>query len=142
MPQHKYKRSRHRNRTMRGGFLDSLTNTFSGWGSSISQGASNLWGQTKKATSSLTGSNPSYTSSSYTPSYTPPPTSTTVSTPSSPSSMGGKRRRMRGGFKDNTPNTGIAVHAAPFSGKTAQPQTMVGGKTKRHKKRSRKTRRR
>ena len=38
---------------------------------------------------------------------------------------------MRGGFKDNTPTTGLAAHAAPFSGPTAQPQTIVGGRTRR-----------
>ena len=48
---------------------------------------------------------------------------------------GGKTRkhRMRGGFKDNTPTTGLAVHAASFSGKTAQPHTLVGGRTRRHR---------
>jgi hypothetical protein len=51
--------------------------------------------------------------------------------------MGGKKkskRRMRGGFKDNTPTTGLAYHASPFSGSTAQPRNMVGGKTRRRRK--------
>jgi hypothetical protein len=52
---------------------------------------------------------------------------------------------MRGGFKDNTPTTGIAVHAASISDvKTAQPHKLVGGKTKRNyksKTRRNKTRR-
>jgi hypothetical protein len=111
---------------MKGGFLDNLSTTLSGWGSSISQGASGLWQKTKSATSSLTGSTPT-TTTSY-------PTSTQAS--STPSGiMGGRtrRRRIRGGFKDNTPTTGLATHAAPFSGKTAQPHNMVGGKTRRRK---------
>jgi hypothetical protein len=107
---------RRRNRTMKGGFLDSLSNTLSGWGSSFSQGASSMWEKTK---SSVTGSTPS----------------TSYQTPSYSSTFGGRRSRrrhhMRGGFKDNTPATGIAVNAASFSGKTAEPQTIVGGRTRR-----------
>jgi hypothetical protein len=38
---------------------------------------------------------------------------------------------MKGGFKDNTPTTGLAVYAAPFSGSTAQPHNWVGGRTKK-----------
>jgi hypothetical protein len=47
--------------------------------------------------------------------------------------MGGRtrRRRMKGGFKVNTPTTGLASHAAPFSGPTAQPHNWVGGRTRR-----------
>jgi len=40
-------------------------------------------------------------------------------------------RRMKGGFNDNTPTSGLAAHAAPFSGVTAKPHTLVGGKTRR-----------
>ena len=93
------RRHKHRRRTMKGGFLDDLSNTLSGWGSSLSQGASSMWEKTKNTTSSLTGSTPSYGTSSYnTPSYTNAPMTT--------STFGGKHsrriRRMRGGFKDNT----------------------------------------
>ena len=130
------RRHRHRRRTMKGGFLDNLSSTLSGWGSSLSQGASSIWEKTKNATSNLTGSTPSYGSSSYnTPSYT--------SAPMSSSTYGGKhsrrRRHMRGGFKDNTPTTGLALHAAPISGiSTAKAHNWVGGRTRR---RGRKTRR-
>ena len=57
---------------------------------------------------------------------------------------GGKKRRrksrkMRGGnFTDNTPTTGLAFHAAPFSGETARPNTWVGGKTRKRRKSCRK----
>lgn len=132
---------KHKNRTMKGGFWNSLT-----------QGFSDAWEKTKKATtdaySSATGS-PSSTYSPPTPTttYSPPTTTTTYSQPTSTAStgyMGGKtkRRRMRGGFKDNTPTTGLANHAAPFSGKTAQPHNWVGGKTKRRKHRHSKSYRR
>ena len=81
---------KHRHRTMKGGFLDSLT-----------QGLSDAWSSTKKATSdaynSATGS--STDSSSYTPSTTtyPPPST------SSSGYMGGrkrtrKHRKMRAGM--------------------------------------------
>lgn len=117
---------RHRHMKMRGGFLDSL----SAW-------ATNAWNKTKSAT----GFGDSYSSSSYaqpssnytatsSPSFTP-------STPSTPSTTGygGKRtRKMRGGIRGYTPTSGLAAHGAPFSGPTAKPHTMVGGKTRRQKK--------
>jgi hypothetical protein len=112
----------------------SIGSTLSGWGSSISQGASNAWNKTKSATTSAydsasgdtgdygssTSANDSYTGA--TPSYNSSP-------------YGGRRkksRKMRGGFKDNTPTTGIAAHASPISDiKSAQPHNWVGGKTKK-----------
>ena len=119
---------------MKGGFLDYLNDA---------------WEKTKKATtgaynkSGLTGTAPT----TYTPPPAPttpttlPPTTptnpTTPSTPTTPSAYGGKtrrrrrRRHMKGGFKDNTPTTGLAVYAAPFSGSTAQPHNWVGGRTKK-----------
>ena len=134
MPQRHRQRQRHRNRTMKGGFLDDFSNTLSSWGSSISRGASSMWAKTK---SSLTGS-PSYNSynsyNSYTPSssynqttsYTP---SSTYQSPMNTSTYGGKhtrRRKHRGG--------GIASNASPVSNiKTAQPHNLVGGKTRRRK---------
>lgn len=124
------KRHRSRHRTMKGGFLETLSE----WGSSISQGASDLWKKTKDTTtSSMTtssSSNPTY----QTPTYQTPTTSTTTM------GYGGrrrrtKRRRMRGGFEDNTPVTGLSANAASFSG----PSAHVGGRTRRRHRR--KTRR-
>ena len=125
------RRHRHR-KTMKGGFLDDFSNTLSGWGSSISQGASNLWDKTKNAASSATSSLSSSTTS-YTPTTTT--TTTTATQPMTTSTYGGKsrRRRMSGGFKDNTPTTGLAANAASFSGQTAQPHNWVGGKTRKHR---------
>ncbi len=130
------RRHRHRNRTMKGGFLDNLSNTLSGWGTSISQGASNIWEKTK---STVTGTTPTMSS----PTLTAPTTYAT--TPMATSTYGGKysrrRRHLRGGFKDNTPATGLAATAAPISNiKTAQAQ-MVGGRTRRRGRRGSKTRR-
>jgi hypothetical protein len=123
------RRHRHRHRTMKGGFWDSLSSTVSGWGSSLSEGASSIWGETKKSASSLSGSTDTSSSTTYT------PTPQTTTTPMTTSTFGGKHRRsrrhMRGGFQDNTPTTGLAAHAASFSGPTAQPQTIVGGRTRR-----------
>ena len=118
---------RHRHRTMKGGFFESLT-----------QGASDLWEKTKKASSdaysSATGS--TTTSSS---SYVPPPPPPTPTTSSSSGYMGGRMsrrkrsRKMRGGYGDNISLTGLAASAAPISDiKSAQPLTTVGGRrTKR-----------
>lgn len=108
---------RHKQRTMKGGFLDSLTQDFN-----------NAWEKTKKATSNAY----SYVTGSTSNTYSIP--SLIPSTQNSSSGyMGGKtkRRRMRGGFKDNNPTTGLASHAAPFSGSTAQPHNWVGGRTRR-----------
>ena len=136
------KRIRHR-RTMKGGFLDTLTN----WGTKLSQGASNLIQKAKQATVNMTSAN---STTSYVPpatSYTPtasPTVTPAVQQQSVSTTYGGRtrrrRRHMKGGFRDNTPTTGIAEHAAPFSGPTAQPHTMVGGKTRHHKKKGSRSR--
>ena len=118
---------KHRNR-MKGGFLDSFTS----WGAS-------LWNKTKNATASLTGENEppaTYVQPSAT-SVQPPATSyqssETTETPSSIYGGKSKKRRMKGGLKGYTPTTGLASHGTSFSGPTAKPHTMVGGKTrKRH----------
>jgi hypothetical protein len=121
MPRH-----RHRRRTSKGG---GLFDTLNNWGSSLTQGASGLWEKTKQATSSATAGLTGSTSTS-TPIF---PSTTTTTQPMTTSTFGGKtrRRRMKGGYKDNTPTTGLAAHAAPFSGPTAQPHNWVGGKTRR-----------
>jgi hypothetical protein len=123
MPKKHYKRG--------GGVFDNLGASLSnGWNSvsqsassgltSIKEGTANVWDKTKKATSStynsVTGTTPT------TPSYTPPAT------------VGGKsRKNKKGGYKDNISHNNLASSASPFSGKTAQPQTWVGGKTKRRR---------
>jgi len=124
---------RHRHRTMKGGFFESLT-----------QGATDLWEKTKKvssdAYSSATGSTTGSTTSSS--SYMPPPPPPTPATSSTGymggrmrGRMGGRKRsrKMRGGYGDNISLTGLAASAAPISDiKTAQPLTTVGGRrTKR-----------
>jgi len=118
-----------RHRKMTGGFLESL-----------SAGLSNAWNSTKKATtdaySSATGST---TTSSYMPTTTT--TTTTPTTTSSSGYMGGRKRkrtrRMRGGYSDNTPLTGLAASAAPISGvESAKPHTIIGGKRRTKKRRS------
>jgi hypothetical protein len=134
------RRHKNRHRTMKGGFLDNITSTLSGWGSSVSQGATSWWQKTKDATSNLTGTSTPTT----TPTTSTPITTSTPTTPTQPmttSTYGGRtrRHRMKGGFKDNTSTTGLAVHAAPFSGPTAQPHNWVGGKTKRRNRKHRHT---
>lgn len=120
------------------------------------KGASDFWNKTKKAASE------GYTSISETvapssapaaaptpaPTYVPPPAYTQQpELPSQPQFMtpfGGKKMRksrrhhrrahMRGGnYTANTPTSGIAFNAAPFTGYTAQPQVWVGGKTKKRR---------
>jgi hypothetical protein len=115
-----------------GGMFDNISNTFSGWGSSISNSTSGLFG--KKSTSTTTT-----TPSSSTTTSTPSSTSTT---PMTTSTYGGRRRRksrkhMRGGFKDNISRSGLASNASPFSGSTAKPHNWVGGRTRRRRRGSR-----
>jgi hypothetical protein len=110
---------------MKGGFLDSLSSTLSGWGNSLSQGATTVWNKTKNATMPNTYSSP---------------TSTYRSNTYPPTMAGGKRRSRRrksrrgGGFADNTPTTGLASTAASISGiKSPQAHNLVGGKTRRRR---------
>jgi len=127
---------RHRHRTMKGGFLESLT-----------QGASDLWKKTKDATTSAYNSATVSTASSST-YVAPPPASYPPATPSygymggrvsrmggRMSRMGGRKRsrKMRGGYSENIALTGLAASASPISDiKSAQPLNIVGGRrTKR-----------
>jgi hypothetical protein len=120
---------------MKGGFFESLT-----------QGASDLWEKTKKAStdaySSATGS--TSTTSSYVPPPPPPPPPPTPATSSS-GYMGGRNmrgrkrsRKMRGGYGDNIALTGLAASSAPISDiKSAQPLTTVGGRRTKRRRRHR-----
>lgn len=119
------RKHRNRRRSMRGGFLEGISDTFSGWTSSLSQSTSGLWEKTKNAASGVTGS-------TTTPSPQPPMTTSTY---------GGRRRRsrrrMRGGFKDNEPASSLALNASSIS--DMNKTILSGGKTRRNK-RSRKHR--
>ena len=117
-----------------GGFFDSVSNSFSG-----------LFGS-KKTTPSYSTSYNSYSNPTSSGSYSNPTYSSSYSNPTSSGSyFGGKRRRsrkhMRGGYTDNTPTTGLAAHASPFSGPTAQPHNWLGGRTRRYGRKGGKTRR-
>jgi hypothetical protein len=121
-----------RNRTMKGGFFNTLSN----WGSSLWRKA------TSTSTSSLSGSTTPTQSYGQPQTYEQPQSygqSPSYTQQMGRSTYGGKisrkhSRRMRGGFKDNTPTTGLAAHAASFSGVTAKPHTLVGGKTRKNRK--------
>jgi hypothetical protein len=117
---------------MKGGFLEGLSNSLSSGLSSLSNKAASLGDSIKNTTTSMTNKLKSSMSSTSTP-------SSSYSAP--PRSYGGKKRRsMRGGnFTDNTPTTGLAFHAAPFSGETARPNTWVGGKTKKRRRKSKRS---
>lgn len=40
-------RRKHTRKTMKGGFLENLSTTLSGWGSSLSQGTTSIWEKQK-----------------------------------------------------------------------------------------------
>jgi len=124
---------RRKNRTMKGGFLDSLTNMFK-----------------KKETPPPTSPNASSPDSSSPPSSSDPTGSPSSESSSSSSSLtGGRRRRrtrrmrtrrmrrrrtMRGGYSANHSLNDLASTASPFSGnKTAQPQVWLGGRSRKHR---------
>jgi hypothetical protein len=117
---------------MKGGFLENWSNSLSSGLSSLSNEAASLGDSIRKKFESM--------SSPSTPHYSAP--SSNYLTPP-PRSYGGKKRRskkMRGGdFTDNSPTTGLAFHAAPFSGETARPNTWVGGKTKKRRRNSKRS---
>jgi len=102
---------------MKGGFLDSLGNTLTNLGTSISQGASNVYNKAKDA---VTGSTDS----------------TSYSAPVMPTVGGRTRKHKRGGsYSASKSVTGLAANSATVSNvKTAQPHTMVGGKSIRRRK--------
>jgi len=107
-----------RHRKMKGGFLDSLGTTLSGWGSSISQGASTAYSKTKTA---VTGSSDSAIA----------PVTTVTPT------VGGRTRKQKrgGSYSASKSVTGLAANAATVSNvKTAQPHNIVGGKSRKHRK--------
>ena len=132
----------HKRRHLKGGFfgLNSLGQTFSNVGNSISQGATSFWDKTKKMTGISNTSTPS--ASTYTPSastYTPSASTYTPSR-STPYSYGGRRLRKKtkrsrsktmkrgGNFSPNVPINSLASRAAPFTGLTARVNDLVGGK--------------
>lgn len=153
---------------LKGGFLDSLGQTFSNLGTSISRGASNMWTKTKKATGmdNSTYTPSSYSSSSYnTPNSNYSQDSSSTYSPSSSSSStyaqspyssstytrGGKRLRKglrkpnrsrtmkRGGnFIANEPINSLASRAGNFTGGLTARVHNLVGGKKR---RSRRTRR-
>jgi len=138
---------KHSRRSMMGGFdfgsfTSSLTNSFNNTTASLTNSASSLGSQASALATSTANKVKNSMGSSSTPSYT-----ATSYLPR----VGGKKRRsgskkMRGGnFTDNSPTSGLAFHAALFSGETARPNTIVGGKTRKrrkHHKRSKSHRRR
>jgi hypothetical protein len=115
-----------RYRKMKGGFLDSVGDTLSSWGNSISEGTTTAWNKTKSA------SNDAYN-------Y--------VTGTSSTSYTGGRRtrRHQRGGYMNNTnlplnpahfkhmkggyaANSNIGLTAAPIQNiKTTQVEWLGGG---------------
>ena len=114
-----------------GGMWDSLTT-----------GAADAWKKTKDSASSLGRS----AQSSPPPPPLPPPQSSTMaaaSVPSNDTTMGGRRRRRhRGGScHANTSRTNLASTAAPYSGQSASPQIIVGGRTRKRRCNHKKSRR-
>jgi len=116
------------------GIVNSLGQTFSNLGSSISRGVKDAWGKLSNSNQNTT-SYPPYQPQQTNYSYQPQPT-----TPYYPT--GGKKTKRRnsnrkykrgGSYRDNTSLTNLASNAAPFSGNTAQPHNWVGGKTNRRR---------
>jgi hypothetical protein len=109
----------HHRKKMRGGFLENLLSsaksTLSNFTSTLSNDATTVWDNTKKASS---GAYNSVVGNSVTPSY---------------NTTGGRRQNRKHTRKGGGHN-GIATNSAPFSGVTAQPHNLVGGKRRHTKK--------
>ena len=134
------KKHSHKNRRrMNGGFWPfsssasnySGTGTGSSWFGSNSSSGNKNQGQSSSMFGNWFGSN----SSSY-----PSSSNSNYNTGFNYNNYGGKSRKntrtrsMAGGYKDNTPVTGLATNASPFSGTpTAKAHNWVGGKTRRHR---------
>lgn len=78
-----------------------------------------------------------------------PPVEPAVTTAVAPS-VGGRRRKsrrrrsrkhkkQRGGVHPNETSSRLALNAMPFSGKTAEPQVWLGGKTRKRRKNKRRS---
>lgn len=129
---------------MKGGFLDTIGSTLSGWGSTLSNTAKGAWDKTKSATSDAYNSAVGTSETPTTPSSQPVNTYPPSSPPSYPSNYttGGKKskKNKRGGYSANSSLTNLASRSASFTGSTAKPHTYVGGKkSKRHHKKHKHT---
>jgi len=144
-----------RYKRMRGGLFG--WDTAKNWYGNVSGKAKDYWnsvsGNQSSYTSPTATSYDPQTTNSYTSpttnSYTSPttnsytsPTTNSYATPGA-TSYGGRRsrtRKMRGGYSDYTPLTGLAYSASPISDiRTAEQNNWVGGRTKRRRgRRSRK----
>jgi hypothetical protein len=77
-----------------------------------------------------------------TPQFSPSTMNSAVPTETSYGGRRSRRRKMRGGYSDYTPLTGLAYSASPISDiKTAQPNSFVGGRTKRRTRKSKRSKR-
>jgi hypothetical protein len=142
------KRNRSRSRRMRRGGLfgwgESTPDVTSSTGSTGSDSGLTSWFSSTKKPAPPSPYPASQAQSQYNPSTSQYNPSTSQYNPSSQPNYGGKKRRskrMRGGYSANSSSTSLS-NSMPFSGSTAKPHSMVGGRTRRYKhKRSRKTRR-
>ena len=137
---------RNRSRRMRRGGLfgwGESTPTASGSSTGSDSGLTSWFSSTKKPAPPSPYPS-SQAQSQYNPSTSQYNPSTSQYNPSSQPNYGGKKRRskrMRGGYHSNSSSSSLS-NSMPFSGSTAKPHSMVGGRTRRYKhKRSRKTRR-
>jgi hypothetical protein len=133
-------RRTHRKYNLRGGSL-------SEWWGSVQNSASNFWGSASNWVKSKTGETTSYSQQSqpYLPEsrVEPQPRQYLPPQPVSSQRAGKRTRRVKrgGGFADNISLTNLASSASPFSGPTAQPHNWVGGKSRKHRKQSKRRRR-
>ena len=138
---------KHTKRNFKGGYLD-ISKSLTDLGTSIKNGASNMWSKTKNEFSKLTSSNTQANSYQPTNPQVNPyqPTSPQVNSYQPTSSYGGskrrksgrfrKSRRMKGGYKDSISINNLASTAAPVHGlQTARAHNWVGGRKKRRTRR-------
>lgn len=126
---------RHRKTKRGGGWFDSLSfGSSSDTGSSVSQTASDYW---NSASNTLSSYNPFKKNAT-----TSTPTSTYMPTSNTSMSYGGRKRRTRRSKRGGSRMTNFPLTPASYEGTSNISYQLVGGKTRRHRKRGRRTRRR
>jgi len=121
---------RHRKTKRGGGWFDSLSfGSVTEQGNNVSKKASEYW---SSATSTLSSYNPFGKSEDTTTSTYIPPSTTS----------GGRKRRTRRAKRGGSRMTDFPLSPAPYHGTSNISYQLVGGKTRRHRKRGRRTRRR
>ena len=98
----------------------------------ITSGTQSMVESAKKSAQKISTPTPPPASLTPAPAPPPPPPASTIAASQVP--MGGRRRYKKGGsYHSNYSRTNLASSAAPYSGKSASPQVIIGGRTRKRR---------